>query len=171
MTVKTGGELSGLAVMTLAGGSRVGRVHDIVFHALSGRIVGFLVDTGGLLAKPKFLPAGQVHSLGADALTVADSDVLGDGAQAGTEPDILEARSLAGRAVMSEGGAAVGTVKDVLVETESLVVTALVLATGFLDNALHGRPTLPLAVVLTLGKDSLVVPSSYDPKAAANNAP
>jgi len=73
--------------------------------------------------------------------------------------------------VISDAGAAVGTVKDVLVDTDGLVVPSLVLATGFLGNALHGRPTLPLSVVLTVGKDTLVVPSSYDPKAAANNAP
>lgn len=171
MAVKTGGELNGLAVMTLAGGTRLGRVHDIVFQPLSGRIVGFLVDTGGLLAKPKFLTTGHVHAIGTDALTVTDAEVLEDSSQAVADPDYLEARSLAGRAVMSEAGAALGTVKDVLVDTEGLVVPSLVLATGFLDNALHGRPTLPLAVVLTVGKDSLVVPSSYDPKAAANNAP
>ena len=171
MAVKTGGELSGLAVMTLAGGSRLGRVHDIVFHALSGRIVGFLVETGGLLSKPKFLPAGQVHSVGADALTVASADVLADMPQPQSDPDVLEARSLAGRAVMSEAGAAVGTVKDVLVETDALVVAALVLATGFLDNALHGRPSLPLSLVRTVGKDSIVVPKDYDPRAAEHNAP
>lgn len=170
MAVRTGGELSGLAVMTLAGGSRLGRVHDIAFHALSGRIVGFLVDTGGLLAKPKFLPAEQVHALGADALTVANADALGDMSPFQADPDVLEARSLAGRAVLSEAGTAVGTVKDVLVETDTLVVPSLILATGFLDNALHGRPSLPLSLVRTVGKDSLVVPSSYDAKAAENNA-
>lgn len=171
MATKTGGELSGLAVMTLVGGSRLGRVHDVVFHATSGRIAGFLVDTGGLLAKPRFLPAGQVHSVGADALTVSDADALGDGAQAQSGPDTLEARTLAGRAVMSEAGTALGTVKDVLVDTEALVVRSLVIATSFINNALHGRPTLPLALVRTVGKDSLVVPNSYDPKAAENNAP
>ncbi len=171
MATKTGGELHGLAVMTLAGGSRLGRVHDIVFHALSGRIVGFLVDTGGLLAKPKFLSTGQVHALGADAVTVSDADALSEAPHSRADPDLLEARSLAGRAVMSEAGAALGTVKDVLVDTESLVVPSLVLATGFLENALHGRPSLPLSLVRTVGKDSLVVPSSYDPKAAENNAP
>lgn len=170
MAVKTGGELHGLAVMTLADGSRLGRVQDVVFHALSGRIVGFLVDPGGLLARPRFLPAGKVQSLGADALTVADADALTDAPNAGAEPDTLEAKMLAGRAVISETGTALGTVKDVLVETDALVVPSLVLVTSFLDNALHGRPTLPLSLVRTVGKDTLVVPNSYDPKAAENNA-
>lgn len=171
MATKTGGELGGLAVITLAGGARLGRVHDVVFHALSGRVVGFLVDTGGLLAKPRFLPAGQVQSVGADALTVANADVLADASQVQADPDTLEARALAGRAVMSEAGTALGTVKDVLVETDALVVPSLVIATSFIDNALHGRPTLPLSLVRTVGKDSLVVPNSYDPKAAENSAP
>ena len=70
MAERTGRELAGLAVVTLAGGERLGRVDDVVFHAATGRVTGFLVSLGGLLGKTRFLPAGQAQSLGADALTV-----------------------------------------------------------------------------------------------------
>ncbi len=170
-TGRTGGSLSGLAVMALAGGERLGRVQDIVFHAPSGRVTGFLVSTGGVLTKTRFLPATQVQSIGADALTVPGADALGEGNPTAFDPDELEGKSLEGRPVLSESGTVVGKVTDVVVDTAAMMVSALVLATGLLDNALHGRPTLPLPLVRAFGKDSLVVPDAYDPHSSANHAP
>lgn len=163
MAVQTGKELAGLAVVTLNGGERLGRLADVVFHVASGRITGFLVDPGGVFAKPRFLAAGLVQSVGADALTVTDANVLADGDPTQDDPDEWRARALEGRPVMNAGGTALGKVADVLIDTASLTVPALTLATGLIDNALHGKPRLPLSFVKTVGKDSLVVPDTYDP--------
>ncbi len=166
MPTRTGSELAGLAVVTLAGGERLGRFHDVVFHAASGRVTGFLVDLGGLFSKRGFLPAGQVRSVGGDALTVASADALGQANPTSADPDELEARSISGRPVLSVSGSVLGRVADVLVDTEALTVPALTLSVGLLSNALHGKPRLPLGLVQTIGKDSVVVPDTYDPGAA-----
>lgn len=171
MAVRTNGSLTGLAVLTLNGGEKVGRVQDAVFHAGTGRVTGFLIDGGGLLAKAKFLPAGLVESVGADALTVKSADVLSDSNPAASDPDELFAHALEGRPVVTMSGAALGKVTDTLIDANALTVVALVLATGMLDNALHGRPSLPFALIQTFGKDSLVVPDTYDPKAPEHHAP
>lgn len=166
MALRTGSELAGLAVVTLAGGERLGRVHDVVFHVASGRVTGFLVDGGGLFSKARFLPSAQVQSVGSDALTVAAEDALGERSPAQSDPDELEARSLEGRPVLSASGTVLGKVFDTLVDTEALTVPALMLSVGLLSNTVHGKPRLPLALVQTVGKDSLVVPDTYDPGAA-----
>lgn len=168
---RTGSSLSGLAVVALAGGERLGRVQDIVFHAPSGRVTGFLVNTGALLAKTHFLPAAQVQSIGADALTVPGADAFSESNPTASDPDELEGKPLEGRPVLTESGTVIGKVTDFVVDTSAMTVSALVLATGLLDNALHGRPTLPLPLVRTFGKDSLVVPDSYDPRSSENHAP
>ena len=49
-------------------------------------------------------------------------------------------------------------------DDQSLLVS-LVLTTGLLDNVLHGKPHLPVATIKAIGKDSIVIPDSYDPKA------
>ncbi len=165
MAERTGRDLTGLAVVTLAGGERLGRVDDVVFHMATGRVTGFLVDGGGLFGKPRFLPAGQTQSLGMDALTVPADDVLQDHSPAQSDVDEVSGKTLTGRPVINESGTALGKVTDILVDDQTLLVS-LVLATGFLDNALHGKPHLPVAVIKTLGTDSVVVPDSYDPKAS-----
>ena len=165
MAERTGRELTGLAVVTLAGGERLGRVADVVFHAATGRITGFLVDTGGLFGKPRFLPAGQAQSLGADALTVPGADVLLETSPAQTDPDEIDGKTLDGRPVLNESGTVLGKVSDTLVDDQQMRVS-LVLATGLLDNVLHGKPNLPVTAIKAIGKDSIVVPDSYDPKAS-----
>lgn len=164
MAVKTGKELSGLAVVTLAGGEKLGRVDDIVFDPNTGRVTGFFVDRGGMFSKPKFLPAGDVQSLGEDALTVTSDKVLLDGPSALTGE--LAAKTAENLPVLNPVGTVLGKVADIGVDTQSLSVPYLILATGIIGDTLHGKPHLPISAVQTVGADSVIVSASYDPKAA-----
>ncbi len=164
MATKTAHELAGLAVMTLTGGERLGRVDDVVFVPATGQITGLLVDRGGMFSKPKFLPAGQIQSLGADAVTVTGEDALIEANPPQSNPAEVASKTLAGRPVLNPAGTVLGKVSDVAVDTDTLTVPSLVIATGLLDNALHGRPILPLSLVQTIGADSVIASEAYDPK-------
>ncbi len=61
----------------------------------------------------------------------------------------------------------VGKIADALVD-DDLTVPALLLATGLIDNALHGKPRLPISFIQTVGADSVIVSQDYDPKAPAS---
>jgi uncharacterized protein YrrD len=154
-------DLTGLAVVALAGGERIGRIGDVIFQTSTGRITGFLIDTGGLFAKPRYLAAEHSQSLGADALTVPENDVLQDSAP--ETQDTIAAKNLSGRPVLNESGAVLGKVMSYEVNDAEMTL-ALVLTLGILDSAFHHKPLLPLTVVKAIGKDSLIVPDSYDPK-------
>ena len=164
MAVKTARELAGLAIVTLAGGERLGRVADVVFQATTGAVAGFLVDQGGMFSKPKFLASGLVRGLGADALTITAQEALTE--VSSTATDEIAAKTLEGRPVLNQAGTILGKVTDIAVDTEALRVPYLLLATGLLDNALHGKPQLPLSLVQTIGADSLIVSNDYDPKSS-----
>lgn len=163
MAVKTGKELAGLAVVTLNGGEKLGRVDDVVFDPGTGRVTGFFVDRGGMFSKPKFLPAGDVQSLGDDALTVSSDKVLLDGPSALTGE--LAAKTAENLPVLNPAGTVLGKVADIGIETQSLSVPYLILATGIIGDTLHGKPHLPISAVQTVGADSVIVSDSYDPKA------
>jgi len=168
MAMKTARELAGLAVVTLTGGERLGRIGDVVFRPATSQVAGFLVDRGGMFTKPQFLAAAQVKGLGADALTIEGEGALTEAAPANAEE--LAAKPLEGRPVLNQAGTVLGKVADVTVDTDALLVPHLLLATGLLDNALHGKPQLPLSQVQTIGADSVIVSNAYDPKAPATNA-
>ena len=163
MAIKTGKELSGLAVVSLTGGEKLGRVDDVVFDPSSGRVTGFFVDRGGMFSKPKFLPAGDVHVLGDDALTVASEKALLDGPSALTGE--LAAKTAENLPVLNPAGTVLGKVSDIGVDTQAMTVPYLILATGIIGDTLHGKPHLPVSAIQTVGADSVIVSASYDPKA------
>jgi len=165
MALKTGRELAGLAVVTLTGGERLGRIDDVVFQASSGQLIGFLVDRGGMFSKARFLAAAQVQGLGADALTITGETALTEAAPSGAGE--TAAKAIEGRPVLNQAGTILGKVADVTVDTEGLSIPFLLLTTGLLDNALHGRPQLPFSEVQAIGADSVIVLNTYDPKAPA----
>ena len=163
MAIKTGKELAGLAVVTLTGGEKLGRVDDVVFDPSSGRVTGFFVDRGGMFSKPKFLPAGDVQGLGDDALTVASDKALLDGPSALTGE--LAAKTVESLPVLNPAGTVLGKVSDIAVDTQAMTVPYLILATGIIGDTLHGKPHLPVSAIQTVGADSVIVSGSYDPKA------
>ena len=167
MAMKTARELGGLAVVTLTGGERLGRITDVVFQVTTGRVAGLLVDRGGMFSKPRFLASAQVRGLGADALTIEGEETLTEAAPASAEE--LAAKPLEGRPVLNQAGTILGKIADVAVDTEALRVPYLLLATSLLDNALHGKPQLPLSQVQTIGADSVIVSNAYDPKSPVAN--
>ena len=168
MALKTGREIVGLAVVTLTSGERLGRIDDVVFQAGSGQIVGFLVDRGGMFSKPRFLAVAQVQGLGTDALTITSEEALTETALLGAGE--AAAKTIEGRPVLNQAGTILGKVAGITVDTDSLRVLCLLLTTGLLDNALHGKPQLPLSEVQTIGADSVIVLNTYDPKAPAAHA-
>ncbi len=164
MAMKTGRELTGLAVVTLTGGERLGRIADVVFQFTSGQVVGFLVERGGMFSKPQFLAASQVQGLGEDALTITGAEALADYDPAASALDGWASKPLDGRPVLNQAGAIVGKITDITVDTDTLTVPHLLLATGLLDNVLHCKPHLPLSYIQAIGADSIIVSNEYDPK-------
>ena len=106
-------------VVTLQGDD-VAQVRDVVFVDADGAIAGFTLAKRGLLGgrMKEVLPWGSVVGLGPDAVMVADEQALtreplvtGTGGDDG-EGDVL------GDRVVTEGGADVGEVVDVVVEVD-----------------------------------------------------
>jgi uncharacterized protein YrrD len=135
-----------------------------VFHPASGRVTGFLVNRGGMFTKPKCLAADQVQALGTDALTIKSEEALADSNTIGVPPEDIAAKQLDGRPVLNQAGIILGKIADIALDTEGLTVPYLLLATGILDNVLHGKPQLPLSLIQTIGTDSVIVSNAYDPK-------
>ncbi len=165
MAIQIGSELAGLAVVSLSGGDRLGRIDDVIFDAAKSAIVGVLVDRGGMFSKPKFLDATHIRAVGSDALTIDSEAALTEHDPAATGLSAQPAKPLGGRPVLTEAGSIIGKIADIAVDTDTLQVPYFVISTGLLDNALHGKPQLPLTMVQAIGADSVIVSNSYDPKA------
>jgi uncharacterized protein YrrD len=111
-------EITGRPVVTLDTAEAVAEVKDVVFSHASAVVVGFTLNKRGFLGSPMkdVLPWSRVASLGRDAVMIASADEIGAG-----DPHMDEARGsgdrdVVGATVMTDGGAALGTVRDLIVE-------------------------------------------------------
>ena len=166
MAYLTGSGIVGLAVLSLSGGKRIGRVRDVVFRP-DGGVTGFVVaaDGGGL-----FLPAAHVRSVGEDALTVEEEGMLIPEREAPSGEGEYPSRSLHGRPVVREAGEALGKVADVGMDTDALRVTALLTTDGLLDSLLRHRKAVPIDAVRAIGEHSVIVSDGFDPGAGFDPA-
>ncbi|MER5213592.1 PRC-barrel domain-containing protein [Streptomyces sp. NPDC002838] len=145
-------------VVTLAG-EDLGQVKDLVFDPSTGSIRCFTLAGRGLLAGPlhRALLWEKVHGLGPHAVMVRDESTL--------EEDDTAARSGAkepgggnvlGVAVVTRGGARLGTVTDAIVGMGRTPVVA-----GYeIETAEHRRVLVPVPGPVTVSGERVLVPEA-----------
>lgn len=153
--MRTTKDLSGLAVIDIRDGKKLGTVGDTVVSPDDGRLLGFVIKSGGLLNNDEsVVEIDDVRSIGADAITVEGDEI--QGAEA-TNEAFQEARSgdraLAGRKVVTQGGKLLGQIADVVISEEERRVTGLLLGGGIFEK----DDALPADRIASVGPDVVVV--------------
>lgn len=148
--------IKGLRVVGLADGANLGTIEQIYLDPATKRVVGFglTADTGG--PDPEFsaiVDATDVYALGADALTLTDSDAV-RGSVTGSQLDALvEIDELTKRQVMTQGGALLGNVAAVELDPSSLMLARIEVSPGFFKS----NRWIPADQITRLGGDVVVV--------------
>ena len=164
-TLKKWSDLSNLAVVSIANGSKVGTLDDFYFdpsaNPAANSIRGLRVKTG--MFSHRALPASAINAIGQDALTIDNEDALiheKDEAEYSTLP---LGQSLLSYKVMSEGGTLIGTVGNVLLDVttpKALHVYAFELAGGLRSRISGHYSTFYAQQVIRYGQDVLIIPDA-----------
>jgi sporulation protein YlmC with PRC-barrel domain len=156
--------LTTLPVVTL-GGDAVAQVKDTVFDAAAGRITGFTLSGRGLLSGPlkQSLPWPAVHALGPHAVMIRDALALQDTSVVVARREAQQGRVLHAK-VLTDEGAEVGTVLDVIVEggTSGRVVGFRIAAAKALvqgSRRHRHRVYVPRGETLAVSGRALVIPA------------
>jgi len=165
--MRTSKDLAGLAIIDVRDGKKLGQVSETVVSPDDGRLLGFVIKSGGLLSRDEsVVEIGDVRSIGADAVTV-EGDELAHQADAATDA-FREARggdrTLIGRKVVSQGGSVVGQIADVVISEDERRVTGLVLGGGVFEKG----DALSADRIVSVGPDVVIV---TDEHAAAEAGP
>ncbi|HVA43363.1 MAG TPA: PRC-barrel domain-containing protein [Acidimicrobiales bacterium] len=154
----TASQIHGLPVVTVRGGEDVAEVRDVIYSPEAGRLIGVTLNKRGFLAgrSREVLPAEAIHAIGQHAVMVleesslvARDDAPDEVAHPATERDVL------GNDVLTEGGASLGTVSDLV-----LLVGSSGEVVGYqIDKAGGGQGYLPLPAQLSVSGVALVVPN------------
>ena len=157
----TGKELMGMPVISIEKGEEVAKIHDIIYNAEQGRLIGFFVTRGGGLfssGESFYLGADDLHALGEDAVTVDTAQVLTPLKGISKSPVEEAGQPVLGKRLLTEGGKFLGNVEDVLVERETRRVVAYEVSGGLWQDMMRGQSDVPVSRVTTIGKDVVVVP-------------
>ena len=93
--------IKGLQVVTLAG-VKVGSVDQIFFDPTTKRVAGFVLQADASVpdGSPRLVDAGDVHALGAGALTLPDATAVRGTAAGGRLTELVQMNDLAKRQVV-----------------------------------------------------------------------
>lgn len=147
------------------GGDDVAQVKDIVYGESGGQVVGFTLAGRGLFSGPlkESLPWAAVAALGPDAVMVRDvtafertRDLLAEAGTGKGRGDVM------GSQVLTDTGTSLGTVSDVIVETDARTCDVV----GYEIEASEAlgtkgqRVLIPLPDTLAASGEHLVVPAA-----------
>ncbi len=155
----TGSAIRGLPVVTIGGGEDVAEVRDVIYSPEAGRVVGLTLNKRGFLAgrRRELLPTETIRAVGRDAVMIDDESSLilpeNSPADLGTPPS---GRDVTGNEVLTEAGASLGKVKDIVV-----LVGGNGEVVGYeIDTAAGGTGYIPLPNQLAVSGSALVVPDA-----------
>ncbi len=129
-------ELKGRAVVSLDNATKLGQVEDLMMEPATWHIVGLLVRTG-MFSRSVLVPAGEVHNIGADAVTI--SAPLAEATDAAGSPQptppagletvesagsLVKLTSILGIKVVTDAGTLVGELGDILLDWANLTITS-----------------------------------------------
>jgi uncharacterized protein YrrD len=158
-------EITGRPVVALSSADAIAEVKDVVISNPSASVVGFTLNKRGFLGSPlkEVLPWERLGALGRDALMVDEPGVLTaqdaaiDEARAeGRDRDVI------GATVMTDGGKALGTVVDVILEVagEARIVGYEVHGPDVRRDA--ATLLIPVGETIAVSGETLMVPAEVE---------
>jgi uncharacterized protein YrrD len=157
-------ELIGRPVITLDGAVAVGEIKDVLVDPQRSLVIGFTLRGRGLLAPPLvgFLTSEAVRSIGRDAVMIGSAaDVLAQ--REGLASMLGEQQEVIGKEAVSQRGASLGTVIDVLIEVSGRLATVVGYEVEHRDGQ---RMLIPVAGGVSISADALIMPADVEAHAA-----
>lgn len=152
-------ELRGIAVVALSGGKKIGSCDDFYFEPQTRSIYALQIKIG--LLSHKVVSAASINTVGQDAITIPNEEVLRDELDDARRATLLSAEGLRNYRVMSASGTLVGTLGNVLLDTSTpaaLHVAAFEMSGGLRERLSGKYSTFDASQVLNFGQDVLVIP-------------
>ena len=153
----SGRELVGKPIYALDRGEEIGEVENLIFDPDQRRVVGFVLEEGGLFRSPQVIPFENIESIGPDAI------VLKRGAPLEMPPEEVDANrlkegfNLTGRKVVSERGHDIGTVYDLDIDELTGRVIGIEVTQGLFQDTAEGKKQIDYDHIQQIGKDAIIV--------------
>lgn len=154
----SGRELIGMPIFSLDRGEEIGEVENLIFDPDQRKVVGFVLEEGGLFRSPEVIPFESIESIGPDVI------VLKRGESLKTFSDEIDPKqvkkegfNLTGRKVISDRGHEIGTVYDLEINEQTGAVTGIEVRRGLFQDTAEGKKRIDFEYIQQIGKDAIIV--------------
>lgn len=150
--------IKGIAVVSIADGTKRGTVDEVYVDLRDRQVVGFTVHggSGGFLSRHRHdgpIDVSDIHSLGADAITLDDASKVQEDAPKARDAGLLSIDELVKRKVVTENGTYVGQIATVEFDETDFRLAQIEVSPGFFNSNKHA----PANLATSLGGDVVIV--------------
>lgn len=150
-------DLLGLGIVTLSDAHKVGSIGEVLFDPSLHQVLAFEVKQGGLFHRSEAVLRSAVTAIGQDAITIAaPTDVNHDDRY----PELKTARKLSdltGLKVVTERGTMLGTIGEVVLDSQARVIERYLLDTSLLEKLRREEHVILPDQVVRLGEDNIMI--------------
>jgi sporulation protein YlmC with PRC-barrel domain len=157
------GRLKGIAVVSLAEGTRLGQVDAPLFDSVSLQLRAFQVKGDG---QTFIVPLDLVRSIGTDAITVESSQATQAPSKGGEFGSLVELTALKQLKVVDAAGTFLGTLHDLELDSTSGQALRIVVHKGGMLGLGGETTTIEAADIRSVGSDLITVVEAEAPPAS-----
>lgn len=155
--MRKGKTVIGQGVYSLADGTRVQSVKDLLINEQNDAIIALLVDEGGLLGTSTVVPIEAVRVFGPSAVLIEDAQAVIAAANDPRVSDVLGRKvSLLGTRVISTEGEELGTIGDMYFDERSGQIQGYEVSGGRVGDVMRGTSYLSIDEIKVVGPDAVI---------------
>jgi uncharacterized protein YrrD len=156
--MRKGKSVIGKDILALDEGTRLQKVNNLIIDPGGQRLVGLVVDEGGLMSSTKVVPIEEVSSFGRDAVVVEGQHSIVTTAEAPEIKDIVDhAEKFVGKKVFTVTGDDQGTIADIYFDEPTGTVLGYEVSGGLFADTAKGTAYLPTEDITSIGADVIYV--------------
>jgi len=152
----SGRELIGMPIYSLDRGEEVGEVENLIFDPDQRKILGIVLEEGGLFRSPQIIPFESIESIGPDTLVLKRGAPLELPSEEVDHEQIKEGFNLTGRKVISDRGHEIGNVYDLDIDELTGSVTGIEIRRGLFQDTAEGKKRIGFEYIQQIGKDAII---------------
>lgn len=155
--MKTSKEIKGLRIISIADGTQVGVIKDLILNPKTGTLDFFIIDQPADYFGAKVIPFNDIIGLGEFAVTIPDPQVIQDVSQNLAAQELLKQDvTVIGTKVLTKKGSLIGEVQEYLVDEEKGKMSACIFVTP--DG---NTKEVAAQDIITFGKELLIIDAIY----------
>jgi uncharacterized protein YrrD len=150
----------GLPIISIATGSQIGMVKDVVFFPTSKKISALIVNVKKLISSSKAIRIEDVVQVGKSAVLVADEKCMFSIDKLPKSPLIKSYQEeLLDTQVYTDSGINLGVVQDISFDFELGMLEEIEISDGIVQDLMDGRKIIPVTESMQLEKGIVIIES------------